>query len=409
MGIRSPSQDSIMRLFNNFTACAPNAKGIQVSPGSAPRLESSSELRPTGLWSNLKDFLTERPLKIPRNARQRVFRTEGLDNSFSESFKAFFRSAPRIKNAAASGMAIDWQPGYRVFWRNLRDLIAPPKLPPLKVTSKPVAVRSIWTSREKFGRAQAISLGLHAVVAILVIAPFAREIVQQTVGVDLVVDLSPYLFKQPPAEDRAGGGGGGGQREPEPPTRGKLPAWSLTQLTPPSLKTPPKPKLPVESTLLGPPELKIPSPNEVNFGDPLANMLTASAGSGGGAGFGTGEGGGIGSGTGGGLGPGFGGGTGGGAFRPGTGGVGYPSCLYCPEPQYSEDARKAKYQGTVVLEVIIHPDGHATNIRIVKGPGLGLEEKAVEAVRTWRFKPARGPDGKPVATLTPIEVTFRLL
>jgi TonB family protein len=89
--------------------------------------------------------------------------------------------------------------------------------------------------------------------------------------------------------------------------------------------------------------------------------------------------------------------------------VGYPSCLYCPEPQYSEDARKAKFQGIVVLQVIIQPDGHATNIQVVKGAGLGLDEKAIEAVRTWRFKPAIGPSGTPVATITPIEVNFRLL
>jgi TonB family protein len=103
------------------------------------------------------------------------------------------------------------------------------------------------------------------------------------------------------------------------------------------------------------------------------------------------------------------GGTGNGYFHPGAGGVGYPSCVYCPEPQYSEDARKAKDQGTVLLEVVIQPDGHASDVEIVKGPGLGLEEKAVEAVRTWRFKPALGPNGKPVATITPIEVNFRLL
>jgi TonB family protein len=96
-------------------------------------------------------------------------------------------------------------------------------------------------------------------------------------------------------------------------------------------------------------------------------------------------------------------------FRPGTGGVGYPSCIYCPEPQYSEDARKAKYQGTVVLQAVIGPDGRATNIEVVKGPGLGLEEKALESVRTWRFKAAVGPNGRPVATVTLLEITFRLL
>jgi hypothetical protein len=86
----------------------------------------------------------------------------------------------------------------------------------------------------------------------------------------------------------------------------------MTQIAPP-MATPRNldPKLPAEPTLLGPPDLKIPSPNDANFGDPLAKMMTGSGGPGGGGGIGTGEGGGIGSGTGGGLGPGSGGGTGG--------------------------------------------------------------------------------------------------
>jgi periplasmic protein TonB len=153
----------------------------------------------------------------------------------------------------------------------------------------------------------------------------------------------------------------------------------------------------------------VPSPNLDNFGDPLAKLLTLSGGPGGGGGIGTGTGGGIGSGEGGGLGPGKGGGTGGGVFRPGTGGVGEPTCAYCPQPTYSEEARKAKYMGVVVLQVVVTADGRATQIEVVKGPGLGLEEKAVDAVKQWRFKPALGPNGKPVATLVTIEVNFRLL
>jgi protein TonB len=196
----------------------------------------------------------------------------------------------------------------------------------------------------------------------------------------------------------------------DPPSRGKLPKWSMTQIAPPMAVRPnPEPKLAVEPTLLGPPDLKIPSPNDANFGDPLAKMMTASNGSGGGSGIGTGQGTGIGSGNGGGLGPGFGGGTGGGAFRPGTGGVGYPSCLYCPTPEYSEDARKAKYQGVVLLQLVVTADGRATEVQVVKGPGLGLEEKAITAVKDWKFKPALGPNGTPVATLLTIEVNFRLL
>jgi TonB family protein len=83
--------------------------------------------------------------------------------------------------------------------------------------------------------------------------------------------------------------------------------------------------------------------------------------------------------------------------------------VYCPTPTYSEEARKAKYQGVVVLQITVTADGRAIDIQVVRGPGLGLEEKAIEAVRGWRFKPASGPGGKPVPTVTQIEVTFRLL
>jgi TonB family protein len=89
--------------------------------------------------------------------------------------------------------------------------------------------------------------------------------------------------------------------------------------------------------------------------------------------------------------------------------VSYPSCIYCPSPQYTAKARHAKLEGTVVLKVVVGPDGNATNIEIVKGIGLGLDEEAVKAVQTWRFRPAVGPNGDPVATVTPIEMNFRLL
>lgn len=402
------------RLNLNPTSRGAQTAHLNLAPGSStPSFAPSRRLQSPTFWTNLKDFLTERSIRIPKNARQEVFYTEGVDSSFGESLKAFFRPAPRVRRGAApgatAGMVVDLEPTYRVFWRNFRDLISPPKLPPLKLTSKPVPVRPLWAKRREYSVAQMVSAGVHLVIALLIIVPFARKIVQPTVQAMQVVDISPYLSKLPPGKERAGGGGGGGEHKPLPQTQGKLPKWSMTRITPPLLTPHPTPKLASEPTLLGPPELKIPSPNDPNFGDPLAAMMSASAGSGGGGGMGTGDGGGIGSGSGGGLGPGYGGGTGGGAFRPGTGGVGYPSCLYCPEPQYSEDARKAKFQGIVVLQVIIQPDGHATNIQVVKGAGLGLDEKAIEAVRMWRFKPAIGPNGTPVATITPIEVNFRLL
>jgi TonB family protein len=97
-----------------------------------------------------------------------------------------------------------------------------------------------------------------------------------------------------------------------------------------------------------------------------------------------------------------------GIARAGTGGVTTPTCAYCPDPLYSPKARDAKFQGTVVLSVVVTAEGRAEQIRVAKGPGMGLEENAIGAVKEWRFKPAVGPDGKPVAVLIPIEVTFRL-
>jgi len=400
----------MQRLNLTPTTRTPETPNVSLAPGSStPSFGPSRRLQSPGFWTNLKDFLTERSIRVPRNAPQKVFFTPGVDSSFWESLKAFLRAAPRIKGPAVSGMVVDLEPTYRVFFRNLRDLISPPKLPPLKLTSKPVPVRPLWAKRREYSTAQMVSAGVHVVIAVLVIWPFAKKIVQPTVQAIEVTDISAYLSKLPPAKERAGGGGGGGEHKQQPPTQGKVPKFEMTRITPPLMTPHPTPKLPSDPTLLGPPELKIPSPNDPNFGDPLAALMSASAGSGAQGGMGNGDGGGIGSGHGAGLGPGSGGGTGGGAFRPGTGGVGYPACLYCPEPQYSEDARKAKFQGIVVLQVIIQPDGRATNIQVVKGAGLGLDEKAIEAVRTWRFKPAIGPNGTPVATITPIEVNFRLL
>jgi len=96
-------------------------------------------------------------------------------------------------------------------------------------------------------------------------------------------------------------------------------------------------------------------------------------------------------------------------FRAGVNGVGQPACIYCPNPDYSDEARKAKYQGSVLLDVIVTADGRVIDPRVLKGPGLGLEEKAISAVKNWRMRPATGPNGRPVACRVNIEVVFRLL
>jgi periplasmic protein TonB len=132
-----------------------------------------------------------------------------------------------------------------------------------------------------------------------------------------------------------------------------------------------------------------------------------SNGIGSGGGIGNGKGGGVGPGTGPGFGPGSGGGFGGGAYRIG-GGVSAPIPIFQPEPEYSEEARKAKWQGTVMLSLVVDESGKAVGIKVTKSLGLGLDEKAIEAVQKWRFKPGT-KDGKPVPVIASVEVNFRLL
>jgi TonB family protein len=98
-----------------------------------------------------------------------------------------------------------------------------------------------------------------------------------------------------------------------------------------------------------------------------------------------------------------------GPFHPGVNGVGYPSCKYCPGPRFPTAARREGKEGLVQLEVIIQPDGRPTDIHVLKSPRPDFAERAVEAVGTWVFNPAIGPNGAPVAVVTPVEVKFSLV
>ena len=228
-----------------------------------------------------------------------------------------------------------------------------------------------------------------------------EEIKRQVV--DVVMDISPYVL--PPSDKEAGGGGGGGDRDKLAASQGALPKLSREQFTPPSaIIRNLDPKLAVEPTVVVPPDIKLPQTGPL--GDPMAAVGPPSNGTGFGGGIGSGSGGGVGSGRGPGVGPGWGGGIGGGVYRVG-GGVSAPRVLFQPDPEYSEEARKAKYQGTVVLYAEIGTDGRTHNIRVQRSLGLGLDEKAIEAVRTWKFEPGR-KDGQPVTVGINIEVNFRL-
>ena len=89
-------------------------------------------------------------------------------------------------------------------------------------------------------------------------------------------------------------------------------------------------------------------------------------------------------------------------------GLAMPKCAYCPDPQYTDEARQAKLQGSVTLQVLVDAVGRAAQIRVVRGIGLGLDERAVETIRGWKFVPARDGMRRAVPSWVTIEVYFRL-
>lgn len=301
------------------------------------------------------------------------------------------------------------EPFFRSLGRSIKEFINPPKLPPLEVTSKPVAVREIWGfygGQEK--RAGFTSMAIHALAIALLLFLGTNKVVQQVVKqqIELIApDITPY--KPTVKKDAMQGGGGGGDRSPTPVSKGKLPKLANRQFVPPMVKPPDNPKLVMDPTLIMPPDANIPKVDSPNLGDPLSKSGLASNGFGSGGGMGSGRGGGVGPGSGPGFGPGSGGGMGGGAYRIG-GGVSQPQLLYKVEPEYSEEARKAKFQGAVMLQIIVDEKGLPRDIKIIRPLGLGLDQKAIEAVEKWKFSPGK-KDGKPVPVIAQVEVNFRLL
>jgi protein TonB len=295
-------------------------------------------------------------------------------------------------------------PWYRSLIQSVRESLAPPQLPPLEVTSKPVAVKEIWGLYGNQKKSFAMSFGVQVALVVIVVLALSTNPVQKAVKNTVAVFLPDAVVDVP--KPLMHGGGGGGDRSPLPASKGKLPKPALRQFVPPTaVINNPTPKLAMDPSILAPPDANLPNINMPNYGDPLGKIGPASNGAGSGGGIGSGKGGGVGAGDGGGFG--HGGGFGDGVYRAGNG-VSRPELLHKVEPEYSEEARKAKFQGVVVLNLVVDPNGNAVNPKVMKSLGLGLDEKAIEAVKQWKFKPGY-KDGKPVAVVATVEVFFRLL
>ena len=277
-------------------------------------------------------------------------------------------------------------------------------------------------SRRSAGVPLALSSTLHlgviafaVVVATLNLSPRAAT----RLADDQRAEPMRLVFVATPGPGGGGGGGGLLQKAPAPKA---LREGRRTLSSPVPIRREPKPVEPVPD----PPE---PKPEPPLKAEPLptvvAPIITAPAdtrnrvgvldekpveteshgpGRGGGAGTGTGTG--LGAGDGSGVGPGSGGGTGGGPYRPGSG-IAPPRLLREVKADYTEDARQRSISGDVVLEIVVRRDGSVGDIRILKGLAGGLNDRAVQAVRQWRFSPATR-QGAPVDVIVEVAVEFKL-
>jgi protein TonB len=200
------------------------------------------------------------------------------------------------------------------------------------------------------------------------------------------------------------GRSGGGQHDPDPPQLGHPPKFSTHPFVPPTARVEnQQPVLSMDMSIFGDPAILIPTINLPLIGDPKGTANMISGGPGGPGGIGRDGKGGIGDDGGDTY------GTGIGNPRPGfRDDVTEPKLLTKVDPEYSEEARKSKVQGSVMLRIVINERGLAESIEVTQGLGLGLDERAIEAVKKWRFRPAmRGKIPVPVSAI--VQVTFRLL
>ncbi len=308
------------------------------------------------------------------------------------------RETPTLRAGDAPNLGEMKQEGiFGSLLTSIRETFFPEKLPPLVLESQPVAVVDRMAVKRD-PTSTAIAVALHVLVIALIAWLLAKHVrLSAPVETRTItpIDLPVPPPKAPPKAVSMGGGGG--QRGPTPVTKGTPPKFAEHQLVPP--KAPPiqEPKIAIQPTIEVQKDVKMASsiPQLGVANSPIIGMS-----------MGNGSGTGMGSGHGSGLGPGSGGNTGGGPRRVG-GGVSAPEILYKVEPEFSEEARKAKVSGNVVVGIWVDTNGNPTHIRVLRGIGMGLDEKAVEAVRQYKFKPGM-ENGKPVVTEVNIEVNFQI-
>ena len=284
---------------------------------------------------------------------------------------------------------------------------SPRRLRPIVTHARPIfSTDPLAFKRDK--ASSTISFVLHAAIITLVLAvPMAihkgTQLPLETTVVPL--DFKPYIPHMIlPVSKPMSGGGGGGAHEEVVASKGHQPLVAKLMILHPQIIRTDRPKLEVEPTEMA----RIPETNKLpNFGMAQGpQILLAPQGSGAGSGFGKGLGGGMGIGRGSGAAQGSGGGYGGGLMSVG-GGVSAPVILHSVEPDFTDDARRANFQGSASIKIIVDSQGDPQDVRLISHLGMGLDEKAIEAVRQYKFKPAMY-EGHPVSVQIVIDVDFHL-
>lgn len=288
---------------------------------------------------------------------------------------------------------------------NLEQVLKPSHLKPYSANGAPIHLLKFDKSPRP-ARAQGLSAVTHATVFAALLLLVARGPgtaagpSAERVSSHGPLDFNLPVFSSLANEHSASGSGSGGDANAIPATRGNLPPFSSIALVKPTLPQEQHANLPVPPTIFDPSAAPTLTPTE-NMGLPWMQADTNSSGPGKKHGIGSGDDGTLGDG---GPGPaGY-----GSANNPYAPGMVAPGCAYCPYPTYTDDARHGKVQGSVTLQVLVGVDGRAHAIRMVKGIGFGLDERAVETVQGWKFTPARDGAGRAVAAWVTVEAVFRL-
>lgn len=289
---------------------------------------------------------------------------------------------------------------------NFRQALSPARIFPSSANGAPLhALR--WERSPRSRRAQGTSLLTHAAVitAVLLAAahpPGRNPNPQRSGEVGGVFPAPPDLLNTLRSLKPSDGRGSGGGRTQIPTTTGNLVPVSSIQIVRPSLPPQRESALPTPPTILdssAPPVLI--SVNKIGL--PWMRDDTNSPGPGDSNTIGSRNGKTMGDG------PSDGPGGKGDSSLPYTPGVTLPTCVYCPDPQYTDEAREAKVQGRVTLRVLVGTDGRASQIQLAQGIGMGLDDRAVQSVRSWKFAPARDAARRAVPAWVTIEIIFRLI